>query len=309
MARATFKRKGLDTAEIGVIVPQLMQALLERVDVLSQWGFDQLSIYQQASDFEDAQIAAAARSLPGQRVCVVTADKTFDTLAEVLLKTPQQVLAWINAPNSEETEQTQTIPFVELPVQKAQIRPILEQNIETVPRHGQCILGPEVRELEQQLAVYTGARHGISVASGTEALLISLMALGIGPGDEVITTPFTFVATAEVIGLLGARRSSSNIEPDTGNIDARLIEAKITGRTKAILPSQPLWPAGGTGYNQRHRGPPWPPSREKPCRPASRPPLFLAPCIIWSHSTNSRPTRTSVASNVRRSPRPSPGKS
>jgi len=105
-----------------------------------------------------------------------------------------------------------------------------------VLHHGQYILGPEVRELEQQLAAYTGAPHCITVASGTEALLISLMALGIGPGDEIITTPFTFVATAEVIVLLGAKPVFVDIEPDTGNIDATLIEARITDRTKAILP-------------------------------------------------------------------------
>jgi len=105
-----------------------------------------------------------------------------------------------------------------------------------VLHHGQYILGPEVRELEQQLAAYTGAKHCITAASGAEALLISLMALGIGPGDEIITTPFTFVATAEVIVLLGAKPVFVDIEPDTGNIDATLIEARITDRTKAILP-------------------------------------------------------------------------
>jgi len=93
-----------------------------------------------------------------------------------------------------------------------------------------------VRELEQRLADYTGAKHCITVASGTEALLISLMALGIGPGDEVITTPFSFVATAEVIVLVGATPVFVDIEPDTCNLDASLIEAKITDKTKAIVP-------------------------------------------------------------------------
>ncbi len=94
----------------------------------------------------------------------------------------------------------------------------------------------EVRELESRLQAYTGATHCITVASGTEALLISLMALGIGPGDEVITTPFTFVATVEVIVLLGATPVFGDIEPDTCNIDATLIETKITDRTNAIMP-------------------------------------------------------------------------
>ena len=102
--------------------------------------------------------------------------------------------------------------------------------------HGQYIMGPEVKELEDKLQAYTGAKHCITVASGTEALLISLMALGIQPGDEVITTPFTFVATAEVIVLLGAMPVFVDIEPDTCNIDASKIEAKITNKTKAIMP-------------------------------------------------------------------------
>jgi UDP-2-acetamido-2-deoxy-ribo-hexuluronate aminotransferase len=97
-------------------------------------------------------------------------------------------------------------------------------------------MGPEVRELEERLQAYTGAKHCITVASGTEALLISLMTLGIGPGDEVITTPFTFVATAEVIVLVGATPVFVDIEPDTCNIDAVRIEAQVTPRTRAIMP-------------------------------------------------------------------------
>ena len=128
------------------------------------------------------------------------------------------------------------LDFIDLAAQQQQLRPQLERNLHRVLHHGQYILGPEVRELEARLAAYTGARHCITVASGTEALLISLMALGIGPGDEVITTPFTFVATAEVIVLVGATPVFVDIEPDTCNIDARLIEAKISPRTKAILP-------------------------------------------------------------------------
>jgi UDP-2-acetamido-2-deoxy-ribo-hexuluronate aminotransferase len=97
-------------------------------------------------------------------------------------------------------------------------------------------MGPEVKELEDKLAAFTGAKHCITCASGTEALLMSLMALGICPGDEVITTPFTFVATAEMIVLLGAKPVFVDVEPDTGNINADLIEAAITSRTKAIMP-------------------------------------------------------------------------
>ncbi|MBU1962821.1 MAG: DegT/DnrJ/EryC1/StrS family aminotransferase [Gammaproteobacteria bacterium] len=126
--------------------------------------------------------------------------------------------------------------FIDLKTQQDAIRPQLEQHIHRVLHHGQYIMGPEVKQLEERLQEYTGAKHCITVASGTEALLISLMALDIQPGDEIITTPFTFVATAEVIVLLGAKPVFVDIEPDTCNIDARLIEVAITPKTKAILP-------------------------------------------------------------------------
>jgi UDP-2-acetamido-2-deoxy-ribo-hexuluronate aminotransferase len=129
-----------------------------------------------------------------------------------------------------------TMPFIDLKTQYRALQSQIHARINAVLEHGQYIMGPEVRELEAKLAAYTGARHCITVASGTEALLMSLMALGIGPGDEVITTPFTFAATAEVIVLLGAKPVFVDIEPDTCNIDARLIEARITPRTKAIMP-------------------------------------------------------------------------
>lgn len=128
------------------------------------------------------------------------------------------------------------IPFIDLKAQYQALKSSIDARIHRVLDHGQYIMGPEVVELEEKLANYTGAKHCITVASGTEALLISLMALGINPGDEVITTPFTFVATAEVIVLLGATPMFVDIEPDTCNIDASLIEAAITPRTKAIMP-------------------------------------------------------------------------
>jgi UDP-2-acetamido-2-deoxy-ribo-hexuluronate aminotransferase len=126
--------------------------------------------------------------------------------------------------------------FIDLKSQYAALRDNINARIQKVLDHGQYILGPEVKELEAQLAAYTGSKHCITVASGTEALLISLMALDLKPGDEVITTPFTFAATAEMIVLAGAKPVFVDIEPDTGNIDARLIEAKITPRTRALMP-------------------------------------------------------------------------
>ena len=128
------------------------------------------------------------------------------------------------------------LEFIDLKSQYAALRENINTRIQRVLDHGQYIMGPEVAELEQRLAQYTGAKHCVTVASGTEALLISLMALNLKPGDEVITTPFTFAATAETIVLLGGRPVFVDIEPDTGNIDASLIEAKITARTRAIMP-------------------------------------------------------------------------
>ena len=137
----------------------------------------------------------------------------------------------MNAP-----ETIKPMNFIDLKSQYAALRETVNGRIQRVLDHGQYIMGPEVKELEEKLAKYTGAKHCITVSSGTEALLISLMALGLQPGDEVITTPFTFAATAEMIVLLGGKPVFVDIEPDTCNIDASLIEAKITPRTKAIMP-------------------------------------------------------------------------
>ncbi len=234
-ARAVFKRKGLDADAASTVTRQLLIVLLEKVDVLSNHGFEQADTYLQAQDFEDAQITAAARSLSGQDVCVVTEDKKFDSLGEIIALTPAQAILWLQKEYQLPT-QTAPLQFIDLATQQAQLRPQLEKGIEQVLRHGQYIMGPEVKELEDKLAAYTGPKHCITVASGTEALLISLMAIGIKPGDEVITTAFSFIATAEVIVLLGAKPVFIDIEPDTCNINASLIEAQITDKTKAIMP-------------------------------------------------------------------------
>ena len=116
------------------------------------------------------------------------------------------------------------------------IKAEVDAAIQGVLESGHFILGKEVGELERRIAGYLGIEEAVGCASGTDALQIALMALGIGPGDEVITTPFTFVATAEVIGLLGARPVYVDIDPRTFNIDAGLIERAITPKTRAIIP-------------------------------------------------------------------------
>ncbi len=126
--------------------------------------------------------------------------------------------------------------FTDLKSQYQALKADINARIQRVLDHGQYIMGPEVQELEDALTAYTGARHCITCASGTEALLMSMMALGIGRDDEVITTPFSFAATAEMIVLLGARPVFVDIEPDTCLMDASKLEAAITARTKAIMP-------------------------------------------------------------------------
>src|SRR5258706_8632605 len=126
--------------------------------------------------------------------------------------------------------------FTDLKTQYRVLQGEIDARMRRVLEHGQYILGPEVRELEEKLEAYTGARHCVAVASGTEALLIALMALDIKPGDEVITTPFTFIATGEMIVLLGAKPVFVDVEEDTANIDAARIEAAITPRTRGIMP-------------------------------------------------------------------------
>ena len=126
--------------------------------------------------------------------------------------------------------------FIDLKKQQDRIRNTIEENIKKVLDHGQYILGPEVAELEERLADYVGVEHCIGVASGTDALQAAMMALEIGPGDEVITTPFTFIATGEMIALLGAKPVFVDIDPQTYNIDPNQIESAITPKTRAIIP-------------------------------------------------------------------------
>ncbi|MBO6668055.1 DegT/DnrJ/EryC1/StrS aminotransferase family protein [Parvibaculum sp.] len=128
------------------------------------------------------------------------------------------------------------IPFIDLAAQQDRLRKEIEDGIARVLAHGQYILGPEVAELEERLAAYTGAAHCISVANGTDALQIALMALGVGPGDEVITPGFSYIATAEAAVLLGARVVYVDIDPVTYNLDPALLDAALTPRTKAIIP-------------------------------------------------------------------------
>lgn len=128
------------------------------------------------------------------------------------------------------------IEFIDLKAQQARLKDKIEAGIQNVLTHGQYILGPEVKELEEKLAAYVGAKHCISCANGTDALQIVQMAFGIGPGDEVITPGFTYIATAETVAVLGATPVYVDVNPKTYNLDIEKLEAAITPRTKAIIP-------------------------------------------------------------------------
>ena len=126
--------------------------------------------------------------------------------------------------------------FIDLKTRLAKMRGAINGRIASVLDHGRYILGPEVVELEETLAEYVGVKHCVGVASGTDSLLIALMALKIGPGDEVITVPYTWISSAEVVALVGAKPVFVDIEETTWNMNPALLESAITERTKAIMP-------------------------------------------------------------------------
>lgn len=126
--------------------------------------------------------------------------------------------------------------FIDLKTRQSRVRGSIDARIAAVLDHGRYINGPEVAELEEALAAYVGVKHCVGVSSGTDSLLVALMALGVEPGDEVITVPYTWISTAEVIALLGATPVFIDVQADTLNMDPSLLEVAITERTKAIMP-------------------------------------------------------------------------
>ena len=140
----------------------------------------------------------------------------------------------------EQVTKQRSIPFIDLHAQQSRIRPSVEERIKKVLDHGKYIMGPEVKELEQRLAEFVGVKHCVTCASGTDALLMPLMAYEIGPGDAVFTTPFTFISTAEVITLLGATPVFVDIDRQTYNIDA----AKLRDAVKKVTAQERLNPKG-----------------------------------------------------------------
>ncbi len=167
-------------------------------------------------DLEDYLVDLSARSIGAQ---VITSDRQFLDNSDITIHPDEYFDIKRDAAVPK--------PFIDLKNQYCKIASTVEKNIDVVLNHGRYILGPEVKELENQLINYTKAKHCITVSSGTDALLMPLMAWDIGPGDAVFTTPFTFIATAEVIQLLGATPVFVDIDPQTFNIDPKKLALAI----------------------------------------------------------------------------------
>lgn len=175
-----------------------------------------------------------------KNVLIVNALKRLHAGARLLTSDPALLLSCSAAITPEsfliEVTTSPSIPFIDLAAQQDRMRGAIEEGIHRVLLHGHYIMGPEIAELELKLSTYVGVKHCITCASGTDSLEIAMRALGVGHGDEVITTPFTWISTAETICQIGAVPVFVDIEPVSFNINVELIEAAITPRTKAIMP-------------------------------------------------------------------------
>ena len=212
------------------VAKKQLDTFLKTIQILSTPGFTWGEIPEDHSDREDALIGLSAAQIP-KPVYLWTNDGEFDPVAKGVT-----VINEVSGKTLIDSPQSSPIPFIDLTTQQGIIRNRIEKRLTTVLRHGQYIMGPEIRELEANLAEYVGVKHCITCASGTDALLMALMALDIGPGDEVITAPYTWISTAEVIALLRAKPVFVDIRPDTFNLAPDLLEAAINPRTKAIMP-------------------------------------------------------------------------
>lgn len=184
-------------------------------------------VFEEADPEDEQLIRALARFAPGS-IKLLTRDQPLLDAHPDKTITPTRYC--------QQSAEANKVDFIDLKAQQDVVRGAVERNMHRVLHHGNYIMGPEIAELETALAQYVGVKHCLTVASGTDSLEIALRALGIGPGDEVITVPFTWISSAEIIGLVGASPVFVDIEPESFNINVALIEVAITPRTKAILP-------------------------------------------------------------------------
>jgi len=179
-------------------------------------------------DIEDSQIIASAKAIDAK---IITRDEKLLQKYPDITISPQKLLSQITNHQSPTTN----IDFANLKYQHTLYQSEIEQAVDKVYNHGRFIMGPEINELEEKLCEFTGAKNAVTCSSGTDALLLAMMALDVKEGDEIITTPFTFIATAETIALLKAKPVFVDIDETTYNIDPKKIEEKITSKTKGII--------------------------------------------------------------------------
>ena len=215
------EEKGYSTKKSKELVAEIINFLIDKFKIAKTPSYMEIDY----EDIEDSQIIASAKAINAK---VITRDKGMLKKYSNIAITPQDFL--------ENRENKNNIDFANLKKQYFMYQPELEEEMDKVLNNSSYIMGSAVKELEENLETFTGAKNAITCSSGTDALLLAMMALDIKPDDEVITTPFTFIATAETIAFLGAKPVFVDIDEKTYNIDPSKIEAKITSKTKAIIP-------------------------------------------------------------------------
>ncbi len=226
--------RGDGVPDAGQMARKLVKKVLEGVHMLPVPGLMGIELLDRnPTDYGGALLLQAAMDHLPEPI-VITRDRSFPSERCRVLH-PAEVRAWAAADAQSSNE---TISFIDLAQQQRHIFPALERAIHTVLSHGKYIMGPEVRELEQGLVDFAGCKHVVSCSSGTDALFMALMGYGIGPGDAVFTTAFTFIATAEVVSVLGATPVFVDIDPKTFNIDPDKLEEAIleTKREGKLVP-------------------------------------------------------------------------
>jgi len=239
---------------------QQLSRFLEAIKIAPSLGSHWRRIPEDHPDREDGLISLSSAELPGPTFIWTNDEDFYPAVSEIAFGDGLALQQYL------ENEAQKNLSFVDLGHQQSIIRENLEEGIFRVLKHGNYIMGPEVKELEQKLASYVGIKHAIGCASGTDALLMALMAYGVGPGDAIFTTPFTFIATAEVISLLGATPVFVDIDPKTYNIDPEKLGKAIIAlksndpsfhplpKSKAILPSPLAGEGQGEGAGLHPRG-------------------------------------------------------
>ena len=215
------EEKGYSPKKSKELVVEIIKFLIDKFKIAKTPSYIDIDY----EDIEDSQIIASAKAVNAK---VLTRDKGMLKKYFDIAITPKDFL--------DNIDNKKTIDFANLKKQYLIYQSELEQEMDKVLNNTSYIMGSAVKELEDNLQAFTGAKHAITCSSGTDALLLAMMALDIKPGDEIITTPFTFIATAETIALMGAVPVFVDIDEKTYNIDPSKIEEKITKKTKAIIP-------------------------------------------------------------------------